>query len=125
LERFRKSWIYNKLEAELSIFASQNNIMNNSIKLFKTIAILEGLSFLLLLGIAMPLKYVWGYHQPTQIVGMAHGILFIAYVIMVMLIRQQLNWSYKTTFIALVASVLPFGPFVVDRRLLPAIKKTI
>ncbi len=92
--------------------------MNKSIKLFKTVAILEGLSFLLLLGIAMPLKYVWGHHQPTQVVGMAHGILFIAYVIMVMLVRSQLNWNYKTTFVALIASVLPFGPFVVDRKLL-------
>ncbi|VAW25861.1 hypothetical protein MNBD_BACTEROID06-774 [hydrothermal vent metagenome] len=92
--------------------------MNNSIKLFKTVAILEGLSFLILLGIAMPLKYIWEYHQPTQVVGMAHGILFIAYVIMVMFIRNQLNWNYKTTFMALIASVLPFGPFMVDRKLL-------
>ncbi len=49
---------------------------------------------------------------------MAHGILFIAYVIMVIMIRKQLNWNLKITFIALAASVLPFGPFVVDRKLL-------
>ncbi|MCF6361315.1 MAG: DUF3817 domain-containing protein [Cyclobacteriaceae bacterium] len=66
----------------------------------------------------MPLKYVWGHHQPTQVVGMVHGILFIVYVFMVMFIRQQLNWNFKTTLVALIASVLPFGPFVVDRKLL-------
>lgn len=89
-----------------------------SVKQFKTIAILEGISFLVLLGIAMPLKYVYGHQEATQAVGMAHGLLFIAYVLMVVLIRKQLNWNYKTTFLALAASVLPFGPFVVDRKLL-------
>ena len=89
-----------------------------TVKQFKLIAILEGISFLVLLGIAMTLKYVWGHAEATEAVGMAHGILFIAYVIMVVLIRKQLNWNLKTTFIALAASVLPFGPFVVDRKLL-------
>jgi len=89
-----------------------------SIKQFKFIAILEGISFLVLLGIAMPLKYILGYPATTEVVGMAHGILFIAYVLMVFFIRKQLNWNYKTTFLALAASVLPFGPFVVDRKLL-------
>lgn len=85
---------------------------------FKLIAILEGVSFLVLLGIAMPLKYAMGRPEATEMVGMAHGILFIAYVIMVILIRKQLNWDFKTTILALVASVLPFGPFVVDKKLL-------
>lgn len=89
-----------------------------TIKQFKTIAILEGLSFLVLLGIAMPIKYVLGKPEATQIIGMAHGVLFIAYVLMVVPIRKQLNWNFKTTALALTASVLPFGPFVVDRKLL-------
>ena len=85
---------------------------------FKVVAILEGVSFLVLLGIAMPLKYILGLPAATQIVGMAHGILFIVYVLMVILIRKQLNWNFKITALALTASVLPFGPFVVDRKLL-------
>jgi len=85
---------------------------------FKLVAILEGISFLLLLGVAMPLKYVWGFAEATKVIGMAHGLLFIAYVIMVILIREQLKWSIKTTLLALIASVLPLGPFVVDRKLL-------
>lgn len=89
-----------------------------SVKQFKIIAVLEGLSFLVLLGIAMPLKYIFGYPEATQAIGMAHGILFIAYVLMVFLIRKQLKWNLKITFLALTASVLPFGPFVVDRKLL-------
>jgi len=88
------------------------------IKQFKIIAILEGLSFLVLLGIAMPLKYIFGLPAATQVVGMAHGILFIAYVLMVLIVRKQLNWNLKITALALTAAVLPFGPFVVDRKLL-------
>ncbi|MCF6353155.1 MAG: DUF3817 domain-containing protein [Cyclobacteriaceae bacterium] len=93
-------------------------MMKITITQFKLVAILEGISFLVLLGIAMPLKYVWGYTEATQAIGMAHGLLFIAYVIMVILIRKQLGWNVKTTSLALIASVLPFGPFVVDRKLL-------
>ncbi len=92
-----------------------------TVKQFKIITILEGISFLVLLGIAMPLKYIWEHPEATEIVGMAHGILFIAYVLMAVFIRKQLNWNLKTTFLALTASVLPFGPFVVDRKLLPHI----
>lgn len=94
------------------------NKLNFTVKQFKIVAILEGVSFLVLLGIAMPLKYIFGLPAATQVVGMAHGILFIAYVLMVVLIRKQLNWNIKTTALALTASVLPFGPFVVDRKLL-------
>jgi integral membrane protein len=89
-----------------------------SVKQFKIVAFLEGVSFLLLLGIAMPLKYIFDMPSPTQVIGMAHGILFIAYVLMVVIIRKQLNWNLKTTALALTASVLPFGPFVVDKKLL-------
>lgn len=91
---------------------------NPTVKQFKWIAILEGLSFLILLGIAMPLKYVYGMPETTRVVGMAHGILFMLYVAMVFFIRKQLEWNNKVTFLALFASVLPFGPFVVDRKLL-------
>ena len=89
--------------------------MKLSVRQFKIVAILEGVSFL---GIAMPLKYIFDLPASTQVVGMAHGILFIAYVLMVVIIRKQLNWNLKTTALALTASVLPFGPFVVDRKLL-------
>lgn len=92
--------------------------MKLSVRQFKIVAILEGVSFLVLLGIAMPLKYIFDMPASTQVVGMAHGILFIAYVLMVVIIRKQLNWNLKTTALALTASVLPFGPFVVDKKLL-------
>ena len=80
---------------------------------------LEGISFLVLLGIAMPLKYFAGRPEAVRFVGMAHGVLFLAYVVAV--IQAQLdyeNWPRRRTALALLAALLPFGPFVMDRKVL-------
>lgn len=87
------------------------------VKLLRIIAILEGLSFLILLSIAMPLKYMFDKPEMVKIVGMAHGVLFIAYIILVIVVRELLKWNLKQTFLALIASILPFGTFYVDKKL--------
>jgi integral membrane protein len=65
----------------------------------------------------MPLKYGMGIPEPTQIVGMFHGILFIGSCLWVILAAVEYNWSLKTTFYAFVASVLPFGTMVADKKI--------
>ena len=70
-------------------------------KVFKYVSILEGLSFLLLLFIAMPLKYIWSMPQMVQQVGMAHGVLFIAYVIGAIWLFRPLNWNFKELLVIL------------------------
>ncbi len=92
--------------------------MNFTIKTFRRTSILEGISFLFLLGVALPLKYLWGLPQMVQIVGMAHGILFILYIIGAFIIRQKLEWSLQTLTIIIKCSVLPFGPFYAERKYL-------
>ena len=87
------------------------------INILRITALLEGLSFLILLGIAMPLKYMYDKPEMVKIVGMAHGVLFITYILLVIIVREKLNWNYKQTFIALIASVLPFGTFYADKKL--------
>lgn len=87
------------------------------VNIYRKIALLEGLSFLLLLFIAMPLKYMLDKPQMVKIVGMAHGVLFIAYIILVIFIREILKWNFKQTILALVASVLPFGTFYAEKKL--------
>ncbi len=77
----------------------------------------EGISFLLLLGIAMPLKYIWDMPQAVRYLGMAHGFLFMAYVYWVVMCGRNLAWSVKTIAAGIMASVLPFGPFVFDKRI--------
>jgi integral membrane protein len=90
--------------------------MNLSIKLFKIISTLEALSFLTLLGIAMPLKYMAGISEPVSIIGMAHGILFILYILGAFVMKKKKNWSLQTLLIVILCSILPFGPFYVERK---------
>ncbi|MGE0561952.1 MAG: DUF3817 domain-containing protein [Flavobacteriales bacterium] len=90
---------------------------NLLIKTYRINAFLEGISFLLLLGIAMPLKYMYGKPEMVKIVGMAHGLLFVAYILLVVVVRDQLKWNMKNTVLALAASIFPFGTFYADRKL--------
>lgn len=83
----------------------------------RTVGIAEGVSYLLLLGIAMPLKYLAGYPLAVEVVGWVHGLLFMLYVAAVAEVMINRNWSLTETAVALVASVVPFGPFLLDRRL--------
>jgi integral membrane protein len=78
----------------------------------------EGVSFLVLLGVAMPLKYFAGWPDAVRVVGMAHGILFILYVLAAIQAAVAYEWPWKRTALVLAASVLPAGPFVVDAKLL-------
>lgn len=87
------------------------------IKNFRAIAFLEGLSFLLLLGVAMPLKYIYEKPEMVKIVGMAHGILFMLYIVLAIVIKEKLSWNTKQTMLSLVGSVLPFGTFYADYKL--------
>ena len=87
-------------------------------KVFKYVSILEGLSFLLLLFIAMPLKYIWDMPQMVQQIGMAHGVLFIAYVIGAIWLFKPLNWNFKELLVILGCSLVPFGPFYVEKKYL-------
>lgn len=95
-------------------------LMNDhiQIKVFKWVSILEGLSFLLLLFIAMPLKYLFEMPQMVEVVGMAHGVLFISYLVGAILVYNILNWNFKTLLIAIACSVIPFGPFYIEKKYL-------
>lgn len=90
----------------------------NFLNVFRWVSMAEGISLLVLLGIAMPLKYSFGLPQMVAIVGMVHGILFVAYVGFAWVYKFKLNWSYAVLFVVLVAAVLPFGTFYADRKYL-------
>jgi integral membrane protein len=81
---------------------------------------LEGLSFLVLLFVAMPLKYLGDMPMPTKVVGWAHGVLFVAYGVAALIVARRERWRFGRLVLAGVAAFLPFGPFVFERRLLPA-----
>ncbi|MGL4582563.1 MAG: DUF3817 domain-containing protein [Flavobacterium sp.] len=88
------------------------------LKLFKIVALLEGLSLLALLFIAMPLKYFWQQPEMVRIVGMGHGVLFILYIVMATVLKSDEKWSMKTYGLICIASVIPFGTFVMEKKLL-------
>lgn len=92
--------------------------MFSRINIFRIIALLEGISYILLLGIAVPIKYILNDPTYVKMLGMPHGLLFVAYIILAFVIRTKLNWNSKTMFIVLLASIIPFGTFYVDLKYL-------
>jgi integral membrane protein len=91
---------------------------NTVVGRFRMVGFVEGLSFLVLLLIAMPLKYLAGFPQAVSVVGMIHGVLFVAYVILAIQLTFVENWSLKLLLILLVASLIPLGTFYTDYRYL-------
>jgi integral membrane protein len=86
------------------------------LKFFRVLSLVEGLSLIVLLFIAMPAKYRFG-HDFVWPVGMTHGVLWMAYVLASMLVSHLLRWSVLAWLLALVSSVVPFGFVLLDRRL--------
>ncbi|MGB3616860.1 MAG: DUF3817 domain-containing protein [Catalinimonas sp.] len=91
--------------------------LKTSLGQLRLVGLLEGISYLLLLGVAMPLKYVLGQPEAVRVVGAAHGGLFVLYVLLVLWVGWRYRWSLGKVAAALVASVVPFGTFWADRRL--------
>jgi integral membrane protein len=90
--------------------------MNNSnvktpLKRFLNIGTIEGISYLLLLFIAMPLKYYAGMPEAVKVVGLIHGVLFIAYIILLIYVTNFYGWRFKTVILAFIVSLIPFGTF--------------
>ena len=83
----------------------------------RIVGFIEGLSFLFLLGIAMPMKYMAGQPELVRITGMIHGVLFLLYVAYVIVVKFGYNWSIGKTSLALLASLVPFGTFYADAKL--------
>lgn len=92
-------------------------LLQTPIGRLRIIGFLEGLSFILLVGIAVPLKYYGGYSHATEEIGMAHGLLFVGYIISVFPARKALKWPNKTTFLVMLASLVPFGTFIAEYKL--------
>ena len=92
---------------------------NSSIGFFRLIAFLEGISLLILVFIAMPIKYGLGNPSVVKTVGQAHGILFLFFVFLAIKVSFEQEWRFKTTtWKVLVSSFIPFGTFYIDKHIL-------
>jgi integral membrane protein len=84
---------------------------------FRLIAVLEGISYLVLLGIAMPLKYFAGKPEMVKITGMTHGVLFILFGAYLVACTLTYGWKAKFSIWAFLYSIIPFGTFVLEKKL--------
>lgn len=89
-------------------------------KIFKITAILEGISYLTLFSNMLFIKpnNFELYHTLLYPIGMSHGILFIGYVLLAILLKKSQNWDFKTFILILIASLIPFGTFYVEKKYL-------
>lgn len=92
--------------------------LSNTLGRLRITGFLEGLSFVILLVIAMPLKYVAGKPEMVSVVGMVHGVLFVLYIFLTVAAKIQYQWSLKKMLLLWVASVVPLGTFYADHKIL-------
>jgi len=85
--------------------------------IFRFVAFLEGVSYLILMYGSL-YKLITENDTIVKLFGMPHGILFVIYIALAFLIRPEFNWTNKEFYIILIASILPFGTFYIDRKYL-------
>jgi integral membrane protein len=91
--------------------------MQDPLPWLRRTSLAEGVSYLLLLGIAMPLKYLAGYPLAVRVVGWIHGLLFIGFCYSLFEAAVARGWPWTKSLKFFVAALLPLGPFVIDRGL--------
>ena len=93
-----------------------NQLMKTALGRLRIVAFIEGCSYLLL-GFTMILKYKFSMPQPNYIVGLAHGILFVLYIVLLLQVSYLHRWSVIKMLMAFLASLIPFGTFYADKVL--------
>lgn len=106
-------YFFKMLKEEMS---TKEGVKDKTIQLFKGVSFLEGVSYILLLFVGVPMKYFGGNDVLVKALGMPHGILFMAYIIMTIVLKVKMKLDNKLTFKILIASLIPFGTFYVNRK---------
>jgi integral membrane protein len=88
------------------------------INIYRLTAFLEGVSYILLLFIAVPIKYLLNEALYVKILGMPHGILFILYILFSIISKIKYNWNFRKFLVISIASLVPFGTFYIDKKYL-------
>lgn len=101
-----------------------NQLLKTNIGRLRIIGFLEGISLLLLLFVAMPLKYIFHYPAATSIMGTIHGALFLLFIFNTLSVGVEQGWQFKhTTWKVLLACIIPFGTFYIDKKILRTCKQ--
>lgn len=89
----------------------------------RLVGFLEGISLLVLLFVAVPLKYGFGYPELSRIMGTVHGALFLLFIVHTLSVGVEQQWNFKTTtWKVLLACLIPFGTFYIDQKILSKIE---
>jgi integral membrane protein len=99
-----------------------NKLLKTALGRLRIVAFIEGCSYLLL-GFTMILKYQFAMPQPNYIVGLAHGILFVIYIVLLLQVSFIHRWNLLKIFLAFLASLIPFGTFYADKVLFRPLDK--
>jgi integral membrane protein len=101
------------------------DLLNTKTGRLRIIGLLEGISLLALIGIAVPAKYVYDNPALVKTIGPIHGLLFLLFIFNTLSVGVEQRWQFKTTtWKVLVACMIPFGTFYIDRKILSKIKPT-
>ncbi|QTM98034.1 DUF3817 domain-containing protein [Sediminibacillus dalangtanensis] len=92
-------------------------MLNSPIRLFRIFGMIEGTSLVILLFIAMPLKYIAGFPEVVTLVGSLHGFFFIVYLLVIAYTTFKIRWAFRWLFGSLLVAFIPFGNYVLDYRL--------
>lgn len=95
--------------------SANQTVLPGPLKFMRTTGIVEGISYLILLFIAMPLKYFMDIPAAVSTVGMAHGVLFVAFIFSIIYAMYEAGLTFKKALIAFLASLIPFGTFFLDK----------
>ena len=94
----------------------KKNLLKTALGRLRIVAFIEGCSYLLL-GFTMILKYKFAMPQPNYVVGLAHGILFVLYIVLLIQVSYLHRWNIFKMFMAFISSLIPFGTFYADKVL--------
>lgn len=96
--------------------------MFSFVTIFRIVAFLEGVSYILLLFIATPIKHLSGNPEYVKLLGMPHGLLFMLYIIFAFMLKNDMKWTNTQFGLVLLAAIIPFGTFYIDRKYLKTAK---
>jgi len=89
----------------------------NPIQILRLAGWVEGISYLVLLGVAMPLKYMWGMPMAVRVVGSIHGLLFVIFGAVLVWAWWSARWGLGRVLVVFGAAMIPFGPWLLERRM--------
>lgn len=91
-------------------------MFKDTLKRFRVVSYIEGLSYLILLFIAMPIKYIGENPYPVKVIGMTHGVLFILFVLFLFDTMRKYEWNKKFGSALFIYSLIPFGSFIIEKK---------